>query len=149
MQVTFQDNTAVLGALYLFDCTAKMTGMSSFLSNIGTGAAGAVYAVSSTLDIEGPLCAQDNAGPLAGFLFSFNSRVTFHQPDTARINNNTPVDIYDVGSEGSVFCGTSTIPWASGPNAAQLHSTRPLLRMEPYPNLGNFADLEAHTVCLQ
>jgi hypothetical protein len=58
MQVTFQNNTGQVGALYLEQCTATMTGRTSFLSNAGS--VGGVATQGSTLDIKGPLCAQDN-----------------------------------------------------------------------------------------
>jgi hypothetical protein len=65
----------------------------------------------SPLDIKGPLCAQNNTGPLAGFLYAVGSTVTFHQPDTACVNNNTPVDIR-ADSNGNIICGASSTPWA-------------------------------------
>jgi hypothetical protein len=63
--------------------------------------------------VKGSICAQGNRGSFAGFLFSgADSQVTFHQPDTARINDNTPTDInIDCGN---VFCGSSKTSWAPG-----------------------------------
>jgi hypothetical protein len=83
MQVTFQGNTGLGGAFYLKECTATMTGQSTFLDN--SGKIGAVDAFLSTLDILGPVCAQNNVGATSGygFLFSERSKVTFKQPATA------------------------------------------------------------------
>jgi hypothetical protein len=118
LQVSFEDSVTGNGAMELASCTVTMTGLSTFLSNKGTlpfEGGGITISGLSTLDIRGPICAQNNQGTAAGFLSSENSRVTFSQPATARVNGNTPVDIKTLlVSPRGVFCGTSPTPWPTG-----------------------------------
>jgi hypothetical protein len=113
-QVTFEHNKGPFGALFLStEATATMTGgKTSFRSNTDSAyGGGASLFAGARLTVLGPLCAQNNGGVSAGFLWAgTGGKVTFNEPETANIAGNFPNDIgLDLG--GSVFCGNSTTSW--------------------------------------
>lgn len=114
-QVTFVNNKGPKGALYLVaGAEATMTGGKTYFrsntATAGSAAGGMTLEAGSSLNIDAPLCAQNNSGQEAGFWYaSSGGTVRFSQPETANVAGNSPSDMVLLG--GNVFCGDSTTSW--------------------------------------